>query len=75
MILEVTVVDEHGEEPVPREFRLGVANHVVCEIIDRWLATDYSYFKLRADDKAIYILRHDKLMRRWELILFNQQDV
>lgn len=75
MILEVNVVPGCSEEPAPSEFKLGATHYVVREIIDRWLANDYSYFKLRADDESIYIFRHDKLAQRWELVLFNRQDV
>ena len=74
MILEVTTVNEPEEEAVPLEFKLGSVTLGVCEILDRWLAEDHSYFKLRADDEAVYILRHDKPAHRWELILFNRRD-
>ena len=74
MILEVTSTEAAGEEPLPLEFKLGSMNRTVCEILDRWLADDHSYFKLRADDEAVYILRHDKPAQKWELVLFNRQN-
>lgn len=54
----------------PRAFFLGRQRIDVVEIIDRWLAPEYGYFKVLADDGACYILRHDLPSRSWELTLF-----
>lgn len=59
----------HGDVE-PRAFILGGRRLEVLQIIDRWLSTDYGYFKLQASDGAIYILRHDALSNAWELTLF-----
>lgn len=59
-----------GEE-APQRFTLGGREHEVLEILDRWLAPTYRYFKVRADDGGIYILRHDQQAERWELTLFD----
>lgn len=72
MILEVITGDAHGGESAPMKFKLGITSLAVREIIDRWPGDTYSYFKVRADDDAIYILRHDKLSDEWELTLFNR---
>ena len=58
-----------GEE-TPRRFFMGDKAIEIEEVIDRWLAPEYRYFKVRGDENAIYILRHDELSHRWELILF-----
>ena len=42
----------------------------VREVVDRWLAPDHRYFKLRGDDGALYLVRHDLNALRWELVLF-----
>ncbi|MFP4309299.1 MAG: hypothetical protein ACLFRG_13615 [Desulfococcaceae bacterium] len=57
-----------GEE-TPRRFALGENRVEVQEVMDRWLAPDHRYFKLRSDDGAVYILRHDSVADRWELVL------
>ncbi|MEN3295846.1 MAG: hypothetical protein V7642_5099 [Burkholderiales bacterium] len=62
-------IDLHGDVE-PRAFLLGAQRLEVLQIIDRWLATDYGYFKLRASDGSTYILRHDDLSGQWELTLF-----
>lgn len=60
-----------GEE-TPRRFFLGETPIKVVEILDRWLAPDHRYFKLRGDDAALYILRHDSGSGLWELILYDR---
>lgn len=58
-------------EEAPRVFFIGQREIGVSEIIDRWLDTAYSYFKLRGDDGGIYILRYDLTADSWEMILFD----
>ncbi|MDQ9170349.1 hypothetical protein Q8A64_07975 [Oxalobacteraceae bacterium R-40] len=72
MILDVTTVHENGGEIVPTAFKLGATCLVISEIMDRWPAKDYSYFKVRANDEALYILRHDKFSGQWELTWFSR---
>lgn len=49
---------------------MGEHAYEVTEIIDRWYGPDYSYFKIRADDGNIYILRYDERLDTWELEYF-----
>jgi len=58
-----------GEE-TPRRFRFNTATIDVQEVMDRWLAPDHRYFKVRGSDGAVYILRHDVGSWRWELTFF-----
>ena len=58
-----------GEE-TPRRFHLGERTVEVAEVVDRWLAPDHRYFKVRGDDGARYILRHDPDSGEWELTLY-----
>jgi hypothetical protein len=39
----------------------------IAEILDRWLDPNHRYFKVRADDDGIYLLRHDTNSGDWEL--------
>jgi hypothetical protein len=43
----------------------------VAEILDRWLAPDHRYFKVRGGGD-IYILRYDGLADSWELTMFRR---
>jgi hypothetical protein len=60
-----------GEE-TPRSFSLRERKIEVVELIDRWLAPDHRYFKIRGDDGNIYIIRHDVAGNQWQLTLFDQ---
>jgi hypothetical protein len=59
-----------GEE-TPRRFHLAGGTIEVHEVLDRWLAPDHRYFKVRGRDRATYILRHDPGQDRWELTSFH----
>ena len=59
-----------GEE-APRRFFLGETKVEVSEVIDRWLAPNHRYFKVRGDDGDLYILRQDVESQCWELTLFD----
>jgi hypothetical protein len=61
-----------GEEN-PRRFYLGRRKIEIIELLDRWLAPDHRYFKLRGDDGCLYILRHDISTGDWDLVMFNGQ--
>jgi hypothetical protein len=56
-----------GEE-TPRRFGLSAAATIeVAEVVDRWLAPDHRYFKVRDIHGDLYILRHDVAAGRWQL--------
>jgi hypothetical protein len=59
-------------EQEPRRFWLGERAVAVEEILDRWLAPDHRYFKVRGDDGGRYILRHDTAADRWVLTLYER---
>ncbi|MGH9200058.1 MAG: hypothetical protein ACRD2A_02335 [Vicinamibacterales bacterium] len=61
----------HRGEETPRALQIGDRRMIVIELLDRWLAPDHRYFKVRAED-GIYIVRHDTISDRWELTLFEQ---
>ncbi len=54
-------------EQEPRAFTLGERRFEVLEIIDRWLAPEHRYFKVKADDGRTLVLRHDTASGDWEL--------
>jgi hypothetical protein len=62
----------HRGEETPSSFQLGKRRVEVMEVIDRWLAPDDRYFKVRGDDGSVYILRHDVTSNRWELTMFER---
>jgi hypothetical protein len=72
LTLRVECYAGHRGEEEPRAFYLGERRVTVAEVLDRWLEPDHRYFKIRADDGATYILRHDIADNRWELTLFER---
>ena len=59
----------HRGEQEPRAFHLGQRRIDVEEILDRWLAPDHRYFKVRGQDGAVYLMRHDSVSGDWELTM------
>lgn len=70
MKLAVSCYAGYRGEETPRSFRIGEREITVAEVLDCWLAPDHRYFKIRGDDKEIYILRHNPQADEWELIFF-----
>jgi len=68
--VEVECHAGHCGEEAPRRFTLDGRVIEVAEIVDRWLAPDHRYFKLRDPQGAIWILRHDVRADRWELTMY-----
>lgn len=58
-----------GEE-TPQRFRLGNRQVEIIEIIDRWLASDYRYFKVKGNGGSIYIIRNDIFRDLWQITMF-----
>lgn len=71
MLLHVETHPGHAGTAEPEAFWLGNRRVPVRQIIDRWPATDYIYFKVLAEDDATYILRHDDNDGTWELTMFH----
>ncbi|CAA9892333.1 conserved hypothetical protein [Candidatus Methylobacter favarea] len=68
--IQVECYAGYRTDETPRRFFMGAKAIEIQEVIDRWLAPDYRYFKVRAGGNDIYLLRHDELAQRWELTLF-----
>ena len=57
----------HRAEEEPRRLVLDDRRVEVVAILDRWLAPDHRYFKVRGDDGAEYRLRHLTDSDTWEV--------
>ena len=64
---------EADERPV--SFHLDSRKYLVEEQLDQWYGLDDTYFKVRADDGNLYILRHrlSSTEDAWHLEAFRQQ--
>jgi hypothetical protein len=56
----------------PIRFQLGVRDFMVEEVLDQWYGPDEEFFKVRADDGNLYVLRHQGLEDEWRLESFRQ---
>lgn len=58
MIVRVECYAGSKAEERPVRFNLEEHDYFVEEVLDQWYGPDDSYFKVRADDGNLYILRH-----------------
>lgn len=70
-VIKVECYAGYRGEETPVRFYLGGRCVEVEEVLDRWLDPAHRYFKLRGDDKGIYILRHSSSEDLWEMTLFD----
>ena len=69
--LRVECYAGHRGDETPRRLFLGEREVEVVEVLDRWLDPSHRYFKLRGDDGAIYLLRHDSATEEWKLTMYD----
>jgi hypothetical protein len=58
----------------PLSFTLGNRKFAVKELLDQWYGIDYTYFKVRADDDNIYILKYEEHKDEWSLEFFKAKE-
>ena len=58
MDLRVECYSGYKADQRPVRFQLGQRNYLVEELLDQWYGPEDTYFKVRADDGNLYILRH-----------------
>jgi len=56
----------------PVRFRLKGRDFIVEEVLDQWYSPNGVFFKVRADDGHLYLLRHDQPTDEWSLESFRQ---
>jgi hypothetical protein len=54
-------------EQEPRAFTLGERRFAVLDVVDRWIAPEHRYFKVKASDGRVLVLRQDTASGDWEL--------
>jgi len=70
MIIHVECYSGYKANERPVSFTIDGKKLMVEEILDRWYGEDYTYFKLRADDRNIYILKYQAERDEWEMVMF-----
>jgi hypothetical protein len=58
----------------PVRFRLDGHSYIVNSVLDQWYGPEHIFFKVRADDGNVYILRHETSIPegKWELVSFRK---
>ncbi len=54
----------------PQQFTIRGRQFEVVEVLDRWYDPEAVFFRVRADDGNLYILRHDERVGDWTLESF-----
>ena len=72
LLISVECYAGYKGEETPRALAIGERRIGVDALIDRWLAPDHRYFKLKGEDGHTYIVRHDVGNDRWELTMFQR---
>ena len=59
-------------DETPHHFQLNTHEYFAEEVVDQWYGPKHVFFKLRADDGNIYILRHQISVPNgdWDLVSF-----
>ncbi|PYY02181.1 MAG: hypothetical protein DMG64_12455 [Acidobacteria bacterium] len=74
MKMQVQCYSGRKADEKPVRFQLRDREYLVEEVVDQWYGPEHQFFKLRADDGNLYILRHQTSVPNgeWELVSFRQ---
>ncbi len=74
MRLKVESYSGYKADERPVSFILNGRRFKVEECLDTWYGPNDAFFKVRAEDSNIYILKHSKEDDEWTLEVFRQGD-
>jgi hypothetical protein len=66
-IVEVQCYAGRKADERPVRFRIGDRDYIVEEIIEQWYGPDDSFYKARADDGNVYLLRRRTSTGTWSI--------
>ena len=72
MKIEVECYSGYRGEETPQKLKMGPRHLEITEVVDRWLAPDYRYFKVRTQDEGVFILRRNVESSEWDLTFFTR---
>lgn len=70
IIVRVECYAGYKADERPLRFELGNAKKEVTEICDQWHSPGATYYRLKADDSNVYVLRHEIAQDIWILESF-----
>ena len=62
----------HKADERPLRYRLGERWLGVVEVVDRWYDPEAIFFRVRAENGDLYVLRHDERSDAWTLEAFRK---
>ena len=66
-IVQVQCYAGRKDDERPVRFRVGDRDFIVEEIIEQWYGPDDSFYKARADDGNVYLLRRRTSTGTWSI--------
>jgi hypothetical protein len=74
MQLEVDCYSGRKADERPVRFRMDGHEYLVEELLDQWYGENEEFFKVRADDGNLHILRHETSSPEggWHLVSFRK---
>ncbi|MFZ0335311.1 MAG: hypothetical protein WAN10_17965 [Candidatus Acidiferrales bacterium] len=60
----------HRADERPLRFFAGGHAYAVESVDDKWYSPEATYFRVRADDGNVYVLRHDEANDEWTMEAF-----
>ena len=72
MRLQVECYAGRKADERPLRFRMGEQTYEVEEVLDHWYGPDDVFYKVRANDGNLYILRHHPPADEWRLEAFRR---
>ena len=72
MKVKVSAYSGYKANERPASFELGDHSYQVEEILDQWYGPEAIYFKVRANDRNLYILKYEAGTEEWSLESFRQ---
>ena len=67
MIAQVQCYAGRKADERPVRFQIDDRDYMVEEIIEQWYGPDESFYRVRADDDNVYLLRHRTPTDVWSL--------
>ncbi|NWG12018.1 MAG: hypothetical protein HXY20_00610 [Acidobacteria bacterium] len=73
-VVQVECYSGYRPDQRPTKFKLGGRVYSVECVEDQWYSPSATYFRVRADDGNLYVLRHDEECDIWTLEAFRRHD-
>jgi hypothetical protein len=56
----------------PVRFEIGSCEFMIEEVIDHWYGSEVTFYKVRADDGNLYVLKRRRAVDEWSLESFRR---